>query len=94
MYKQTLEQNIQSHNLSFHCMRTLSFDKSDAQPAIAKLNYWLSVSQDWMPDTSLKPTDDKTELVLIGDTKSLATIYDFAQPISRTKVKQSFCARN
>ena len=72
IYTQPLEKIIQRHNLSFHFYADdtqlyFSFDPSEAQTAVAKLNHCLSDIRDWMAANFLKLNDDKTELVLIGN---------------------------
>ena len=99
IYTQPLEQIIQRHNVSFHFYADdtqlyLSFNPSEAQDAVAKLNHCLSDIRDWMASNFLKLNDDKTELVLIGNPKRLTKIHDFELTIGSNKVKPSPCARN
>jgi len=65
----------------------LSFDLSEAQFAIAKLDHCLSDIHDWMAANILKLNDDKTVLVLFGHPKSLAKIHDFELSAGSMKVK-------
>jgi len=79
---QPLQKIIQRHSLSFHfhaddTQLFLSFDPSEAQAAVAKLDYCLSNIRNWMAANFLQLKDDKTELVLIGHPKRLAKIHDF-----------------
>lgn len=99
IYTQPLETIIERHNLRFHFYADdtqlyLSFNPSEAQDAIAKLNHCLSDIRDWMASNFLKLNDDKTELVLIGNPKRLAKIHDFELSVGSIKVKPSPCARN
>ena len=99
IYTQPLEKIIQRHNISFHFYADdtqlyLSFDPSEAQAAVAKLDHCLSDIRDWMAANFLKLNDDKTELVLIGHPKRLAKIHDFELSVGSNKVKPSPCARS
>ncbi len=99
IYTRPLEQVIKRHNLSFHFYADdtqlyLSFDPSEAQSALTRLNNCLSDIRDWMAANFLKLNDDKTELVLIGHPKRLSKIHDFELSIGNIRVKPSACARN
>ena len=90
---------MQRHNRSFHFYADdtqlyFSFDPSEAQTSVAKLNHCLSDIRDWMAANFLKLNDSIMELVLIGHPKRLAKIRDFELSVGHIKVKPSPCARN
>jgi len=66
IYTQPLEKIIKRHNLSFHFCADdtqlyLSFDPSEAQAAVAKLDHCHFDIRNWMAANFLKLSDDKME---------------------------------
>jgi hypothetical protein len=99
IYTRPLEQIIERHKIQYHFYADdtqlyLSFDPSDAQSAMARLNSCLVDIRAWMADNFLKLNDDQTELLLIGNPKRVVKIQNFQVLVGDNAVKPSACARN
>jgi hypothetical protein len=97
IYTRPLEQIIERHKIQYHFYADdtqlyLSFDPSDAQSAMARLNSCLVDIRAWMADNFLKLNDDKTELLLIGNPKRVVKIQNFHVLVGDNAVKASACS--
>ncbi len=99
VYMRPLEEIMQKHNISHHFYADdtqlyLSFDPSEANQAMDRLNKCLADIRSWMSANFLKLNSEKTELLLIGHPKRLAKINNFRLTIGDSTVKPSTSARN